>query len=152
MPTRLSRRLRDLARGIYPPLLADKGLVVALESQARKATVPVRVEAEGVERYGQDVEATVYFCVLEAMQNVQKYANASAAVIRMSEDAGMLAFEVADNGMGFDTSTVHKGAGLINMRDRIDALGGNLEIRSAPGTGTRVRGTMPAQVRVAAQV
>ncbi len=144
--------LRDLARGIYPPLLADKGLVVALELQARKATVPVRVEAEGVERYGQDVEATVYFCVLEAMQNVQKYANASAAVIRMSEDAGMLAFEVADNGMGFDTSTVHKGAGLINMRDRIDALGGNLEIRSAPGTGTRVRGAMPAQVRVAAQV
>ena len=68
--------LRDLARGIYPPLLADKGLVVALESQARKATVPVTVAAEGVERYAQDTEATVYFCVLEALQNVQKYARA----------------------------------------------------------------------------
>ena len=69
--------LRDLARGIYPPLLADKGLVVALESQARKAIVPVSVEAQGVERYAQDVEATVYFCVLEALQNVQKYARAT---------------------------------------------------------------------------
>ncbi len=76
--------LRDLARGIYPPLLADRGLVVALESQARKATVPVRVEAEGVERYAQEVEATVYFCVLEALQNVQKYAQASRVVVRLN--------------------------------------------------------------------
>ncbi len=80
--------LRDLARGIYPPLLADKGLVVALESQARKATVPVRVEAEGVERYAQEVEATVYFCVLEALQNVQKYAQASQVVVRLTAERG----------------------------------------------------------------
>ena len=143
--------LRELARGIYPPLLADKGLVVALESQAHKATVPVRVEGEGVGRYGEDLEATVYFCVLEAMQNVQKYAKASEGVIRVSDDAGTLAFEVADNGMGFDASTVRKGSGLVNMRDRIDAVGGTLEIRSAPGSGTRVFGTMPAQVRVSAK-
>ena len=75
--------LRDLARGIYPPLLADKGLVVALESQARKATVPVRVDADGVGRYSQDVEAAVYFCVLEALQNVQKYARASHVDVRL---------------------------------------------------------------------
>ena len=84
--------LRDLARGIYPPLLADKGLVVALESQARKATVPVRVEAAGVERYPQDVEATVYFCVLEALQNVQKYAHATAALVVLRHHEGTLTF------------------------------------------------------------
>jgi len=99
--------LRDLARGIYPPLLADKGLVVALESQARKATLPVRVEAEGVGRYAQDVEATVYFCVLEALQNVQKYAAASDVAVRLREGEGILTFEVADDGAGFDTSLVH---------------------------------------------
>ena len=82
--------LRDLARGIYPPLLADKGLVVALEAQARKATVPVRVEAEGVERYAQDVEATVYFCVLEALQNVQKYAKATRVALTLREEGGAL--------------------------------------------------------------
>ena len=142
--------LRDLARGIYPPLLADKGLVVALESQARKATVPVRVEADGVGRYAQDIEATVYFCVLEALQNIQKYAKASEALIRVIDDEGTLAFEVADDGMGFDASTVRKGTGLTNMRDRIDAVGGTLEIRSEPGSGTRVCGTMPATVRVVA--
>ena len=75
--------MRDLARGIYPPLLADKGLVVALESQARKATVPVQVHADGVGRYSQDVEATVYFCVLEALQNVQKYARASHVDVQL---------------------------------------------------------------------
>ncbi|MGD0196233.1 MAG: histidine kinase [Candidatus Dormibacteria bacterium] len=141
--------LRDLARGIYPPLLADKGLVVALESQGHKAIVPVRVAADGVGRYGQDVEATVYFCVLEAMQNVQKYAKASAMEVRLSEDAGTLAFEVRDNGVGFDTTTVHKGAGLINMSDRVDALGGHLEVHSEPGTGTRVCGAIPVEALVA---
>ena len=69
--------LRDLARGIYPPLLADKGLPTALEAQARKAAVPTTVNADGVARYSQDVEATVYFCVLEALNNVAKYADAS---------------------------------------------------------------------------
>jgi signal transduction histidine kinase len=141
--------LRDLARGIYPPLLADKGLVVALESQARKATLLVRVEAEGVERYAQDVEATVYFCVLEALQNVQKYARASE-VVRLRDGEGTLAFEVEDDGAGFDAATVRKGAGLTNMNDRVDALGGRVEIRSRPGTGTCVAGALPAQIRIGA--
>jgi signal transduction histidine kinase len=144
--------LRDLARGIYPPLLADKGLVVALESQARKATVPVTVEAEGVARYAQDVEATVYFCVLEALQNVQKYAGASSAAVRLRDDAGELTFEVIDDGAGFDAATVKKGAGLTNMMDRVDAIGGSVEVISQPGAGTRVRGDVPAPVREAALV
>ncbi|MHB8489179.1 MAG: GAF domain-containing sensor histidine kinase [Candidatus Dormibacteria bacterium] len=142
--------LRDLARGIYPPLLADKGLVVALESQARKATVPVRVEAEGVERYAQDVEATVYFCVLEAMQNVQKYAGASHADVRLRDAAGRLTFEVVDDGAGFDIAMVKKGAGLTNMMDRLDAIGGGVDVISSVGTGTRVCGDVPVPVREAA--
>ncbi|MFZ0179174.1 MAG: sensor histidine kinase [Candidatus Dormiibacterota bacterium] len=141
--------LRDLARGIYPPLLADKGLVVALESQARKAISPITVDAEDVERYPQDVEATVYFCVLEALQNVQKYAGALHVMVRLRGAAGLLTFEVADDGSGFDTTTVKPGSGLTNMVDRVEALGGTVEVISHPGEGTRVRGDLPAPVREA---
>jgi len=80
--------LRDLARGIYPPLLADKGLAAALESQARKAILPVEVQADGIGRYPQDIEAAIYFCVLEALQNVQKYAEASRAQVRLAQSDG----------------------------------------------------------------
>jgi signal transduction histidine kinase len=139
--------LRDLARGIYPPLLADKGLVAALESQARKATLSVRVDAEGVVRYAQDVEATVYFCVLEALQNVQKYAKASGVVVRLRGQEGGLTFEVEDDGTGFDTATVTRGAGLTNMVDRVEALGGSVDVASSAGSGTRVFGDVPAPVR-----
>jgi signal transduction histidine kinase len=144
--------LRDLARGIYPPLLADKGLVVALESQARKLSVPVTVDADGVQRYTQEVEASVYFCVLEALQNVQKYASASHVVVRLSGDEGMLTFEVEDDGAGFDVTTTRKGAGLTNMSDRIDAIGGSVEIRSHRGAGTTVHGALPVETRVPAAV
>lgn len=139
--------LRDLARGIYPPLLADKGLVVAVESQARKATVPVRVESSGLTRYSQDIEATVYFCVLEALQNVQKYAGASQVVVRLraSSDPAILTFEVEDDGSGFETATMRKGAGLTNMSDRVDALGGTVQVISHPTAGTRVCGELPLQ-------
>ena len=134
--------LRDLARGIYPPLLAEKGLVTALESQARKATLPVEVDAEGIGRYSQEAEATVYFCALEALQNVQKYANASRACIRLRDRDGVLRLEVVDDGIGFDVGKARKGAGLTNMHDRLDALGGKLEISSAPAHGTTVRATL----------
>ena len=141
--------LRDLARGIYPPLLADKGLAVALESQARKATVPVRVEADGVNRFGQDVEGTVYFCVLEALQNVQKYAAASLVVVVLREHEGTLTFEVSDDGTGFDVAAAKRGAGLTNMADRLDALGGTIQVTSYPGEGTRITGSLPAPARQA---
>ena len=135
--------LRDLARGIYPPLLAEKGLVTALESQARKATLPVEVVAEGIGRYPQELEATVYFCVLEALQNVQKYADASHAVVRLREAGGTLRFEVEDDGCGFDVEHATRGAGLTNMTDRLDALDGAFEIDSAISQGTRLRGRVP---------
>ena len=111
--------------------------------------MPVRVEAEGVERYAQDVEATVYFCVLEALQNVQKYAKASRVDVRLRGREGELTFEIEDDGTGFDTATVTRGAGLTNMVDRVEALGGNVDLTSAPGSGTRVSGNVPATVRAA---
>ena len=97
--------LRDLARGIYPPLLASQGLVAALQSQARKAPLPVEVVDGGVGRYPAEIEAAVYFCCLEALQNVGKYAHAAGAVIRVSSVNGSLNFEVKDDGAGFDVAT-----------------------------------------------
>jgi signal transduction histidine kinase len=138
--------LRDLARGIYPPLLADRGLVAALEAQSRKASVPVSVEADAVGRYSADVEATVYFCTLEALQNVAKYADADGTVIRLSQSNGSLSFEVVDAGRGFDPDAVATGSGLQGMADRLAAVGGSLEIRSAPGRGTTVAGRVPVTV------
>jgi signal transduction histidine kinase len=134
--------LRDLARGIYPPLLADKGITAALESQARKATVPVTVDADGIGRYPQEIEAAVYFCVLEALQNVQKYARASRAVIRVRETNGTVSFEVGDDGCGFDPATAKEGSGLTNMADRLEALGGHIKLISAPGRGTQLSGSL----------
>jgi signal transduction histidine kinase len=137
--------LRELARGIYPPLLANNGLAAALTDQARKATLPVEVQAEGVRRYPQEAEAAVYFCVLEALQNIQKYAHASHAVIRLSDSGGALSFEVTDNGKGFDPTTTKRGSGITNMADRLDALGGTIHLHSQPGTGTTLRGTIPVR-------
>jgi signal transduction histidine kinase len=135
--------LRDLARGIYPPLLAEKGLPAALRSQAGKATVPVAVDADGIGRYPQETEAALYFCTLEALQNVQKYAGASAVVVRLREDAEQLQVEVTDDGSGFDVTSITRGAGLTNMEDRLDALGGRLELLSTPGVGTTLRASIP---------
>ena len=136
--------VRDLARGIYPPLLAEQGLVAALNAQARRAVVPVVVEADGTARYSQEVESAAYFCVLEALQNVQKYAVASGAAVRFSNNPGELRFEVVDDGRGFDPHTAVRGAGLTNMADRVDALGGTLAVASSPGQGTAIRVTLPA--------
>jgi signal transduction histidine kinase len=138
--------LRDLARGIYPPLLADKGLVAALEAQARKSPVPVHVEADDFGRLKQDAEAAVYFCVLEALQNIAKYASASRAVVRLTQQDDKAAFAVVDDGRGFDTERVKAGSGLTNMTDRIEALGGSISIDSRPGEGTTVTGSLPAGV------
>jgi signal transduction histidine kinase len=134
--------LRDLARGIYPPLLADKGLPAALEAQARKSPVPVTVHPDGVGRYGQDVESAVYFCCLEALNNVAKYADASSVEIRLRQSDGELRFEVADDGVGFEPATRNGGTGLQGMADRLDAIGGTLDIVSAPGAGTTVTGRL----------
>ena len=135
--------LRDLARGIYPPLLADKGLATALEAQARKAVVPVTVEADGVGRFPADIESAVYFSCLEALQNVAKYADAATARITLSDGSGELHFEIRDDGRGFDPSATSYGTGLQGIADRLAALGGELVVTSAPGDGTAVAGRLP---------
>jgi signal transduction histidine kinase len=135
--------LRDLARGIYPPLLADQGLAAALEAQARRAAVPTTVFADGIGRYTQDIEAAVYFCSLEALNNIAKYADATQANLRLADTGGHLTFTVTDDGVGFDADSSTDGTGLQGMRDRLDAIGGTLTVRSAQGAGTTVTGTVP---------
>ncbi|MDP9301046.1 MAG: sensor histidine kinase [Actinomycetota bacterium] len=138
--------LRDLARGIYPPLLADKGIVAALEAQARKSTVPTSVEAGGLGRYAPEVEATIYFCTLEALQNVSKYAAATRTLIRLGREDGRVTFEIEDDGVGFDAGATDYGTGLRGMADRLDAIGGSLDVRSARGQGTTITGRVPVAV------
>ena len=135
--------LRDLARGIYPPLLADLGLVAALQAQARKSALPAVVEGDGLGRYPQEAETAVYFCALEALQNVAKYARASRAIVRLSAPNGALAFCVEDDGVGFDPNAKGHGSGIQGMSDRLAALGGELRVTSTPGAGTIVNGSVP---------
>jgi signal transduction histidine kinase len=135
--------LRDLARGIYPPLLADKGLEAALVAQARKSPVPVDVEVDGIDRLPQDIEAAVYFSALEALQNTAKYANASRATVTLRRANGSLSFSVVDDGVGFDRDVTGYGTGLQGMADRLGALDGELEVTSRPGSGTIVTGRVP---------
>ncbi|MEO8422881.1 MAG: histidine kinase [Actinomycetota bacterium] len=139
--------LRDLARGIYPPLLADKGLPTALEAQSKKAAVPITVTADGVVRYSQEVEAAVYFSCLEAMNNIVKYADATCASVSLAQADGHLTFVVADDGRGFDPNETGYGTGLQGIADRLDAIGGTLAVVSRIGTGTTMTGTVPAAPR-----
>ena len=136
--------VRDLAHGIYPPLLAGSGLGEALSAAAGAARIPCRVESDGSGRYPPEVEAAVYFCCLEALQNASKHAGDGArASISLSHGAGTLVFAVTDDGAGFDPEHVAGGVGLVSMRDRVGAIGGLLEIESSPGSGVSVRGTIP---------
>jgi signal transduction histidine kinase len=136
--------LRELARGVYPPLLADRGLAAAIEAQARRSPVPVRVEADGIGRYPQELETAFYFCTLEALQNAAKYAEANEVAVRLAEDHGELVLSIRDDGRGFDRAATPLGAGLQNMADRLAALGGTLTVRSRPGAGTTIEGRAPA--------
>lgn len=135
--------LRDLARGIYPPVLADKGLVPALEAHARRCPIEVTVDGRGVGRHPADVEAAVYFCCLEAIQNAIKHTRNGPIEVRAAESTNELSFEIRDRGPGFDPARSSEGIGLENMRDRMAAVGGRLEISSSPDGGTAVRGRVP---------
>lgn len=135
--------LRDLARGIYPPLLEAEGLEAALTAQLRRAPLPVTVQAAGIRRYPREVEATVYFCVLEAVQNAVKHARAKSVLVAILDDEGMLGFEVRDDGIGFDVGLPAEGSDLQNMTDRLDALNGTLHISASANHGTKVVGSIP---------
>ena len=114
-----------------------------LEAQGRKAAVATGVESDGIGRYPQDLEAAVYFCALEAMQNVAKHAEATSVIVRLAERDRHLVFEVKDDGRGFDSGAAGYGTGLQGMADRLDAVRGSLDVRSAPGRGTTVVGRLP---------
>jgi signal transduction histidine kinase len=139
------QELRNLAHGIYPPLLMDRGLAEALSAAAGRAALPTGVEAEGIGRYPQALEAAVYFCCLEALQNAAKHAGPGAqAMITVREDEGALLFDVHDDGAGFDlASGAAQGHGFVNMDDRVGAIGGSIQVESAPGLGTTIRGRIP---------
>jgi len=140
--------LRDLARGIYPPLLADLGLAAALSAQASKSPLPVAVEADCIGRFPEQTEAAVYFCCLEALQNTVKYAHASGAQICLQVQNGTFRFTVSDDGAGYDVGHTPMGSGQRNMADRLAALGGRLEVRSAPSRGTTITGQLPLPAAV----
>jgi signal transduction histidine kinase len=133
--------LRSLAAGVYPPVLVDRGLADALRSAALHSPVPVNVDVSGEHRYPQEVEAAVYFCCLEALQNVAKHASSASSVAITLQRNGDLRFAVCDDGPGFDGTAT--GNGLVNMRDRVAAVGGTIEIKTAPGSGTEVVGHVP---------
>jgi signal transduction histidine kinase len=139
------QELRELAHGIYPPLLMDQGLTAALRAAAGRSPLDVEIEeTDAIARYNADVEAAVYFCCLEAMQNAAKYAGEGAHVtVHVREDEGKLVFDVADDGAGFDPASRGAGAGFTNMYDRLGAIGGSLRVDAAPGEGTRISGAIP---------
>jgi signal transduction histidine kinase len=136
--------LRGLARGVYPPRLESLGIVSALRAQAASSPVPVDVTGHQERRFPIDLEAAAYFCALEAVQNALKYANASTIRVRVDTSPDGLLFEVVDDGDGFDPAVTGYGTGLQGMADRLEALGGSLEVRSAAGAGTTVGGTIVA--------
>jgi signal transduction histidine kinase len=138
--------LRDLARGIYPPALADRGIAAALEAHLAKShhASVLEVQPPGTHaRFAPEVEAAVYFCVLEALQNCAKHAPEAALRVRLQVEADRVSFVVADDGQGFDPGLVRTGSGMRGMHDRMAAVGGNLDVQSAPGDGTTVAGSLP---------
>lgn len=135
--------LRNLARGIFPPLLADRGLGEAITSAARRSPLPVDVASSLARRFSPDLEAAVYFCCLEALQNAAKHAPDASVHITITADGETLTFTISDDGPGFDAPRVEHGDGFVNMTDRLGALGGGIEVASTPGAGTTVRGWVP---------
>jgi signal transduction histidine kinase len=131
--------LSSLSRGIYPRLLSEQGLVAALRAAVATSAIPVSITTAGMVRLPATVEAALYFCCMEAVQNAAKHSGARTLVVRLSDDAGTSRLVVTDDGEGFSCSSGQAtGAGLANMRDRLDAVGGVLTVRSLRGTGTTV--------------
>ena len=134
--------IRSLARGVYPSLLADRGLAEALRAAAQTGPIHAVVRPDGVGRYSSEVESAVYFCCLEALQNAYKHAEGAKTISISLADGDSLRFEVSDDGAGFDVGATPAGAGLTNMRDRLAAIGGEVTVSSSSGGGTVVSGSV----------
>jgi signal transduction histidine kinase len=134
--------LRNLARGVYPPLLEAEGLKAALRARARQVPISIDVQC-GSERYPRELEGAFYFCCSEALQNLTKHSRATRGSVRVWCEDGRLCFEVRDNGRGLDSARAKSGGGLQNIRDRLDVLGGVVDVSSTPGVGARVAGWVP---------
>jgi signal transduction histidine kinase len=137
------QELRELAHGIYPPLLVDSGLIEALRAAAHRNPLSVDIEADGIGRYGSETEAAIYFCCLEALQNAAKHAPNARVELRLWEESGGLLFTVTDDGPGFDAAKAQRGHGYVNMADRLGAIGGAVRWDSEIGKGSQVRGSVP---------
>jgi signal transduction histidine kinase len=135
--------LVHLSRGIYPRLLAERGLAPALRQAVANSPVPVQVSPHGVGRLPTTVEAAAYFCCLEAVQNAAKHSGAAMIRVDLTDEAGHLLCVVEDDGAGFNAGATMAGAGLTNMRDRVEAVGGTLDIQPTPGRGTRIVALLP---------
>ncbi len=136
--------LMSLSRGIYPRLLSEQGVAPALRSALATGALVVEVTDVSVGRYAPAVEAAVYFCCLEALQNAAKHSGADRVDVHLDGTGDSLVLTVDDNGTGFEPTQVAAGAGLANMRDRIDSVGGRLTLGRGPHTGSRVRASVPA--------
>ncbi len=137
------QELRDLAHGIYPPLLMDNGLPDALRAVASRSPLDVEASVDGIGRFSAAVEAAAYFCCLEALQNAAKHAPDAHVQLRVWEEEGGLLFAVKDDGPGFDPAVAQAGHGFMNMSDRLGAIGGSVRWESTPGSGSTVRGSIP---------
>ena len=143
--------MRDIARGVYPPLLAAFGVLAALRAQARRATVDVNVLGTAP-RSTDEAEAAVYFSCLEAIQNVAKHAGRTGHVtLQLHHEHGTLVVPIQDDGIGFDPAHAETGAGLSNIRDRIQTLGGRVKLTSNPGHGNVVAIALPWPAKQAEQ-
>jgi signal transduction histidine kinase len=135
--------IREIAHGLYPPLLTALGLPTALRRLQEHATSPPEIDAVGVGRYPPEIESAVYYCCLEAIQNATKHGGRGVHVsVVLAEQDGRLTFRVVDDGPGFAAGEV-RGRGLQNMEDRLRAIGGRLTIAPAPGRGTTISGDVP---------
>jgi signal transduction histidine kinase len=139
-------QVRSFARGIYPPLLAERGLEDALRAAARDCPLPTTLQTEGLARYPEEIEASVYFAVAEALQNAAKHARGATGATIHVRGGERLEFEVHDDGAGFAPEAAFRGSGLVNFRDRLEAVGGEVQIRSTPDAGTTVSGSVPLRV------
>ena len=142
------QELRELARGIHPAMLTERGLRAALESLAERSPVPVELDTDGGERLAEPVEAAAFYVASEALANVAKYAHANGVVVTVKRDGDRVVVTIADDGIG--GADPERGSGLRGLVDRVEALGGRLQVMSSPGEGTIVRAELPLTVREAA--